>query len=226
MTVENKYEQVPQDVEYVHESVQQSDHVTGVPMDHQVPMPMGHMPESHIVTTVRVPDFSYGLCSCFDDMSVCCDVMWCSPCLLGRTYDAIIQNKPNSMNVGVCAGVSAAGMAGYAAGVFVNFGLGLAPLGSILYSIGCLPYTYVTCQQRKELRRHLSMQENDCEDCLLSWFCISCVQCQISRESNRLGMAPGGCCCQPQQAVVVQTVVPNSHQVVQPAYPHGNVVSR
>ena len=161
---------------------------------------------------------TYGLCSCFDDMGVCCDVMWCSPCLLGRTYDAIILNKPNSMNVGVCMGVSLAYLAGTAGAVYVNLVLGLAPFGNAAYALGCLPYTYVACRQRGVIKERMNVQKNLCEDFMLSWCITGCVQCQMTREANRLGMQPGTICCcssEPPTVVVAQ-------QMVQPAYPYGS----
>ena len=164
--------------------------------------------------------FSYGLYACEDDMGLCCDVFWCSPCLLGYTHNAIVKNEPNSMNVGVCMGVSAAAFIGYAAGIFVNMGLGLAPLGSLAYSIGCIPYTYVVCQQRKEMKRQLGLREDKGEDCALAYFCGNCVQCQVTREATKLGMQPGTiCCCNKPQQPVVHTV---PQELIQPAYPRSN----
>ena len=159
--------------------------------------------------------FSYGLFACEDDMGLCCDVGWCTPCFLGRTHNAIMKNEPNSTNVGVCMGVSAAAFIGCAGCVFVNFGLGLAPLGGLVCQMGSIPYTYVVCQQRKEMRRHLNMQENDCEDCLVSWYCGNCVQCQVTREANKLGMQPGTICCCNKPQPVVHTV---PQELIQPAY--------
>ena len=158
---------------------------------------------------------TYGLLSCCGDMGVCCDVFWCSPCLLGYTCDAIVHNQPNSMNVGVCMGVSLAYLAGTAGAVYVNLVLG--PIGSVAYAIGCLPYTLVTCQQRGEVRQKLGQKDNMCcNDFVLSWCCLACVQCQLTREAKALGLHPGSCCCGDDETPDVLHTVPQV--AVQPGY--------
>ena len=147
---------------------------------------------------------------------MCCDVMWCSPCLLGYTHNAIVNDQPHSMNVGVCVGVSLAYLLGTAGGVFMNVGLGLAPFGNGAYALGCLPYTMVACQQRGEVKEKLGLQDNMCEDFILSWFCLACVQCQITREAKGLRLHPGSICCDHETPGVVHTVPQGV--VVQPGY--------
>ena len=209
---------IPQDVEG--ESVQQRDiqshpqvAVMGVPTD-VVDQPMSG---THISTLPG--GFSYGLCSCCQDMGVCCDVFWCSPCSLACAYDAIIKKKPNSMNVGVCLFTSVSGLAGYAVGAYLWYGLGI-PLHGIAYTLGCIPYTYTTCQLRGALRPHLGMRDECGEDCVFTWFCLSCVQCQVTREAERLGMRPGRICPReaPQPVGDTDSQELVQSQPIQPAY--------
>ena len=159
---------------------------------------------------------NYGLFSCFGDMGVCCDVMWCSPCLLGYTQNAIVNNDPYNMNVGVCMGLTLAYLAGTAGAVYVNLVLGLAPFGNAAYVISCLPYTLVACQQRGEVRQQLGLKDNTCEDFVLSWCCLACVQCQVTREAKALGLHPGSCCCGDDETPDVLHTVPQV--AVQPGY--------
>ena len=161
---------------------------------------------------------TYGLCCCFEDTDVCCNVMWCSPCLLGYTYDAIVNDQPHSMNVGVCVGVSLAYLLGSFGAAYVNLVLGLAPFGNAACVLGCLPCTMSVCQQRGEVREKLGLQDNMCEDFILSCFCPACVQCQITREAKGLRLHPCSVCCEDADETpgVVHTVPQGV--VVQPGY--------
>ena len=127
----------------------------------------------HCQEQPRVNEWSFGLCDCLQDISLCCDVYWCSVCQQSRQHASIIDGSQDSFNAPVCALLTCAGFW----------------LGSW---VCCVHAWYL----RDALRAQHGIKGNTCTDCLASCFCTPCVLCQTHRQVRGSGGNPGYTCCE------------------------------
>ncbi len=98
------------------------------------------------------------LYGCFDDMGTCCYGCWCHPCLFGSNAEQI----DGSSCVGMC----------------LLYCL-LSPI-----SLCCIPHMI----KRTIMRQKYHLQEEPCNDCVVSTFCAGCSVCQEARELKARGI--------------------------------------
>lgn len=115
-------------------------------------------------------DFTYSLCSCFDNFKYCCYVCWCTSCAIADLRASLDGSS----------------------GTWWGSAVALA----VLYIASCTPYTFwifgaiwniVACvfllQVASQMRQRLNIRQGDqCMDCLMSWCCVACRTCQLGRE--------------------------------------------
>eukprot|EP01059_Diplonema_ambulator_P004706 TRINITY_DN14421_c0_g2_i2.p1 TRINITY_DN14421_c0_g2~~TRINITY_DN14421_c0_g2_i2.p1 ORF type:complete len:209 (+),score=23.42 TRINITY_DN14421_c0_g2_i2:72-629(+) len=115
-----------------------------------------------------------GVCDCFQDMGLCCDVLCCSCCQAGRIWSAATESRPDHMSVPVCCGLLVAE-----------------------YFIGGLANCLLTMYLRDNVRHKYGIMGDGCDDCCMSFWCTPCVMCQLHRELSKRGVTPGHVCCEP-----------------------------
>ncbi len=109
--------------------------------------------------------------SCLDDKGICCDVLLCGPCNVGRQWNAS-KRIPESPNCPIC---------------FLSM---LGPVGII-----------IICQIRVSMNNTYALDEGTCGSCLAALFCPPCAVCQQSREFIAQGTSTGHVCCTPSQTM-------------------------
>ncbi len=103
--------------------------------------------------------------SCTEDTGICCDVLLCGPCNVGRQWNAA-KRIPETHSCLFCV-LSA-----------------LGPIGILLI-----------CQIRTKMNESYALDEGSCGSCLVALFCAPCAVCQQSREFIAQGMQTGQVCC-------------------------------
>eukprot|EP01061_Rhynchopus_euleeides_P026508 TRINITY_DN4328_c0_g1_i1.p1 TRINITY_DN4328_c0_g1~~TRINITY_DN4328_c0_g1_i1.p1 ORF type:complete len:255 (+),score=59.79 TRINITY_DN4328_c0_g1_i1:89-766(+) len=120
----------------------------------------------------QVNEWAYGLCDCCQDVGLCCDVYWCTPCMLSRLHPAVEDGISDTFSFPVCALLCGA----------------WAMVGSLAC---CLHVWYL----RDRTRLAFGIQGNPCADCCTAWMCLQCAVCQMHRELRSRGVDPGVTCC-------------------------------
>ena len=113
-----------------------------------------------------------GIFGCCDDTSLCCDVIWCGPCAIGRQCNAVDGQK-NSLNTTMCL-----------AAFFCEM---LMPL--------------FACQIRRKMDEKFNLDEGCCCSTLSACCFAPCSLCASGRELVFLDHNPGGTCCEPKTAM-------------------------
>ncbi|KAJ9460534.1 hypothetical protein DIPPA_60507 [Diplonema papillatum] len=144
-----------------------------------------------------VSPWTVGPCDCLQDFGLCCDVLWCMPCMQGRIYSAASHDQPDTMNPLVCCGICV--------------------LQMWIPALGWLVNGVMNCTTRSTIERKYMIEENTCADCCLSFFCPLCTICQHHVELSKRGMNPGHTCCEPSRQFVAQP----PPAAVQPGYSTG-----
>eukprot|EP01059_Diplonema_ambulator_P002139 TRINITY_DN11770_c0_g1_i1.p1 TRINITY_DN11770_c0_g1~~TRINITY_DN11770_c0_g1_i1.p1 ORF type:complete len:178 (+),score=23.92 TRINITY_DN11770_c0_g1_i1:24-536(+) len=138
--------------------------------------------------------WGYGICECFSDCGIFCDVYWCSCCMAGNLFEAVVNNEPRTPNYPMsCLMVM---------GGFFSWFLG----GTAVFPL-CCGIMYI----RNKMRDKYYIKGSILEDCLCSLCCGLCVMCQLVKESSRHNMNPGHICCGPSKVYAPPVAV-------QPAY--------
>ena len=135
-----------------------------------------HQPQHQqpvLVQYVRPGEWAYGLCSCLEDMNLCCNVCWCGVCQQAYLHDAVTESRSYSFNALVCGALTI----GY---LFVG-------------GFACCAHAWFL---RDKLRYDKHIEGNGCYDCCATCWCGPCVVCQAHREMKARGVDPGTCCCQ------------------------------
>ncbi|KAL7274875.1 hypothetical protein RUND412_002208 [Rhizina undulata] len=124
-------------------------------------------------------EWEHGLCSCFDNMGVCCMAIWC-PCILHGKTKYRLRN-PTMDGYSCCNG------------------------SCMAYTVlaACLPpfYAFLSSSSRGEIRQKYSIAGGGCGDYCASLCCNCCVLIQNENEvvsrQEKAGLmggyqAPGG----------------------------------
>eukprot|EP01064_Diplonema_japonicum_P035103 TRINITY_DN750_c1_g1_i1.p1 TRINITY_DN750_c1_g1~~TRINITY_DN750_c1_g1_i1.p1 ORF type:complete len:231 (+),score=52.95 TRINITY_DN750_c1_g1_i1:85-777(+) len=124
--------------------------------------------------------------------------------------EAVCQDHASTKNIPVSCGMVLCGLLSY---------------GSI---IGSLPLFVFAWAVRDKARKKYGIEGTVVCDCCASFWCSSCVLCQVHREASHHSMTPGFCCCRPSavdKQQRVQVLVQTSEQAVQPSYVVGTPVT-
>ncbi|CAA7033763.1 unnamed protein product [Microthlaspi erraticum] len=105
-------------------------------------------------------EWSTGLCDCFEDVPNCCMTFWC-PCVTFGEVAEIVDR-----------GSTSCGTAG-----------ALYTLIACVTGCAC----FYSCFYRTKIRKQYNLKGDDCEDCLLHFFCEVCALTQAYRELNHRG---------------------------------------
>eukprot|EP01064_Diplonema_japonicum_P039177 TRINITY_DN975_c0_g2_i2.p1 TRINITY_DN975_c0_g2~~TRINITY_DN975_c0_g2_i2.p1 ORF type:complete len:189 (+),score=45.56 TRINITY_DN975_c0_g2_i2:54-569(+) len=144
---------------------------------------------SYVTMPLPTETWEAGVCDCFQDIGLCCDVCFCTCCQAGRIYDAAFEHKPDSFNVPVC----------------------LLMVGAS-YFFGAIATCVFSMCMRDKVRTSYGIMGDGCDDCCMSFWCAPCVMCQVHRELSKRGTPPGYICCEP------SIKYSNAPLAVQPAY--------
>lgn len=123
---------------------------------------------------VGPPHWHDGTCSCFDDMGICCQTIWCNPC----TASNIINKLETEMSMFSCFNCFV-----YSAAIY--------------YSGSRYPFWLAQAWRRELIQRYGIQNETGCNSCLVGQCCLPCVFCQVQREMGKRMEHPGGCCADP-----------------------------
>ncbi len=104
--------------------------------------------------------------SCCDDMGICCDVLLCAPCNIGRMWNAK-DGTPETPNCLICLCSS------------------ILPIAAV----------YFNCQIRVALSQKYALEEGTCGSLLATLCCGVCALSQQVREFQAQGCNPGQVCC-------------------------------
>eukprot|EP00659_Diplonema_papillatum_P001655 gene1655-2474_t len=171
-------------------------------------------PGGYVVMSRRVQAWDWGLCGCFSDCGLCVDTFFCSACLIGRTYSAVIERRPDSMNVSVCTGVVAC--------------RALLLLVAIHPSFLWLPWCSVAgflFWMRTKLRGAHGLEGGPFYDFTAVLCCQPCTEAQEAHEMAVQGVDPGYVCCrrsqrvQPRVRAATVNVTPHSQRDAAQAQP-------
>ena len=168
-------------------------------------------------------DYHHGLCSCCEDMGICCDIMWCYWCNYGRLWSGA-EGKPNHMDTNKCL-------------MIAFLGVGVPVFGMLLRTF-LISYTPVCCGCDSWMVASLIgrtknnwgiVRQNCIYECFLEAYCCGfCNMVRISREMRSQGVDPGYVCCKPSTPTVSFANVvqpgyqPPMHPGFQQGYPQGN----
>ena len=113
-----------------------------------------------------------GMCDCFQDMTGCCEVLWCTYCHFGYQYHKVKTGElgPDWL---MC------------------FGLWCA---DILLKGGAYAVMMYDMREKVRARWNIDPQANQCTECCKAFCCPGLTHCQIYRELSYRGYWPGGVC--------------------------------
>lgn len=148
-----------------------------------------------------------GLCSCFDNIHVCCSVMFCSPCTVAQALQIGCGKTVGAQGCRIVAGVliallvlggglDAGGMVVLAQVPLPDFATGyaLVTVGGAVVFLGALVRAIlIMCARNHARKRDVPEGEqtgNCCEDFVCGLFCGPCVNCQILHMDGK----SYGCC--------------------------------
>eukprot|EP01064_Diplonema_japonicum_P020170 TRINITY_DN2928_c1_g1_i3.p1 TRINITY_DN2928_c1_g1~~TRINITY_DN2928_c1_g1_i3.p1 ORF type:complete len:214 (+),score=21.21 TRINITY_DN2928_c1_g1_i3:510-1151(+) len=146
-------------------------------------------------------EWSVGLCGCFSaGVGLFCSVMWCMPCMLGRLHGAAVGKQENTMDKGVCCGLTSA----LSAGTALTIGLTRFIPGCIMPQLGCCPTLLYIYWLRSVVRSSYGIEGTLCKDGASALFCPCCAVCQMHTEIYYHGIDPGAVLCSSQPGYTLE----------------------
>ena len=175
------------------------------PQQQQQQPPYGHAGDAVAPDgTQYPPQWTEGLCGCFEDTTICCEEFWCGYCHAGY-LSGFLQTNGRQMDMMCCAALCV--------DAFCCYGLARC--------------CYVNQIRGRVVMRYHIVDEGGCMTCLLSFFCTACAMCQMHREMHKRGDYTGGVCytAPPQQQPMgVHAAMQQQQQQQSNPYANNNAV--
>eukprot|EP01059_Diplonema_ambulator_P033477 TRINITY_DN7018_c0_g1_i1.p1 TRINITY_DN7018_c0_g1~~TRINITY_DN7018_c0_g1_i1.p1 ORF type:complete len:179 (+),score=21.37 TRINITY_DN7018_c0_g1_i1:68-604(+) len=137
--------------------------------------------------------FDWLLATRYDGCELCCNILFCSPCMAGYMHNAHFSKKEGVMNQCLAGWLFTADILGFAAS---------AVLGLFVSNYLCFSQMFGYCATasyslylRRAIVAESKIQESACMSCLTVFLCLPCAECQHFAQIDSTGIYPGGCFC-------------------------------